>query len=208
MKGYYVKGYCEIEQGRVEFKGRMNGVSHAQVRFYLIYALRKKFNIECWINPIFEKCTYLSSEYILETNRLHCLLKNYNDGIKRNFIRFSKYEAKRLDNVRDEEVSDVKLELNNLPEFKEADKLEPFLEQTRKKQCTKFEDVGINNLDEKVVELCTFYNEFGEDFRDLEKKYEFFHSSNICYEKNGSKELYGIIEKNKNHKIIRIEKHV
>lgn len=211
--GYYVKGYCEIEQGRVEFKGRMNGVSHAQVRFHLIYALRKEFNIRCWINPIFEMCTYLTSDNLLKTDKLHCILKEYDDGLNRHFIRFSEYEASRLDKLREEDISDIKLEFNTLPDFKEADRLEPFVELIKESieiNYPKFEEYSASKLDEnvnmsKISRLCTFYNSFGEDYRELEKKYEFFHSSHVGHGDDKPKELYDIIGKNKNYKIVRVE---
>lgn len=120
---YYVKGYCELESGIVRFIGGMGGVSTSQAWYHIIYALRKPYNIDYWIDPVMEKCETLPStknhlRYGI-CKKFHCTFEPYPDGKKRHFRKFTDAEKRNFD----------KVDGSQLPTFEPATTLPTFDEE-------------------------------------------------------------------------------
>lgn len=104
-KLHYVVGECELEKGVVSFVGGMSGVSHSQVRYHVIYAIKDKFSeIDFWIDPVLSKCSTLPST----SNSLRygvcskfvCTYKPFEDGIVKPKLKLSDLDKRNYATAR------------------------------------------------------------------------------------------------------------
>lgn len=119
---YYLEGECELEKGKVKFRGVMKAVSNKQAWYYVIYALRDSYDIDYLIDPQISFCK--DYEEVFKKNRvknphkhLICKFEPYENGEIKYFRKFTEFENKSFDAVDKYSIPELIFEEGNFEDI-------------------------------------------------------------------------------------------
>ena len=214
-KLHYVKGFCELETGIVEFVGGMYGVSTSQTWYHTIYAIRDKYtHIDFWIDPKFDVCkTIHPTENFLRRgicSTFKCKYKKFKNGEIRPKLKLTDIDKKKYNQERSkvdlgiiiEEVNSWKDVLNVYT--KDMDEYFKELEKDFKNFCDIERVIGnikLKNFDDNYIHNLQrdFYNEIESAtiFFNKESLSNFFENM-LSLEYSFKNDLDYLIERNIN----------